>query len=246
MGKDFIWIDESYDQTCIHGKKFYVLCAIKITATPSQIHRVYTSKGHEKGEIHSHVLSSYEKTKGIIRKINNGKAKPKRKLRITELHESVLLSNKKTRRIKTLFLKELFQSDPDINLEIYYVYKNFKENLIINNKNLYQYMSKELLNLFPIQEGSNIIMDICLDCFSSSKEHEDIIRFLREECSLHSTDIVKFDESQANFGLQAVDNVVGTIRRSLHQQAEDKENYEIIKSFIVKGVDIGFKFNYGS
>ncbi|MEY8285635.1 DUF3800 domain-containing protein [Lachnospiraceae bacterium 50-23] len=241
MNKDFIWIDESYDQNCINGNKFYVLCAIKITATPSQIFTTYSKSGMTKCETHHHIYNAHEAIRNKIKAINRG-TKSKGKLLVNELHENKLVSNKKTRRIKTLFLKELFESDPNTNLGIYYVYYNFKDDDIINNKELYQNMAKELLNLCTTLEEATIILDICLDKFSTSTEHKDIIDFLKKECHIKKQDFIHFDDSQSNYGLQAVDNVVGTIRRFLHQQADNKENYEIIKDYIVLSADIGLKY----
>lgn len=241
MNKDFIWIDESYDHECINGNKFYILCAIKIKATPSQIVSDYNKTGVLKCEHHNHILEAHKKTKAKIKEINKSKKKAKDKLRITELHENELFLNKKTRRIKTIFLKSLFQSNPNVGMEIYYVYRNFNNNNIKNNKELYQEMAKELLNLCSKSERTTIILDICLDNFSSAKQHEDIINFLKKECNISEHDVVKFDDSQANCGLQAVDNVVGTIRRFLHQNIDNKENYAIIKDHIVNFSEINIE-----
>lgn len=240
MNKDFIWIDESYDQSCINGNKFFVLCAIKITATLSQIHTDYSKSGTPKYTIHNHINNAHEAIMKKIKKFNR-ESKSKRKLLVNELHENQLVSNKKTRRIKTLFLKELFVSDSSTRLEIYYVYYNFKNDVIINNRELYQGMAKELLNLCIPSEKATIILDICLDRFSSSKVHEDIIGFLKKECDIKEQDCIYFDDSQANYGLQAVDNVVGTIRRSLHQEKNNEENYDIIKDYIIKFLDVKSK-----
>lgn len=233
MNKNFIWIDESYDQICTNGNKFYVLCAIKINATPSQVCFSHSKSGLETRELHSHVLKAYDYMRCEIRRINKNIKNPKKKLRISEFHENQLVLNKKTKKLKTLFLEYVFLKDSNLNIKIYYVYYNFRNNNFKNDKQLYKHMAKELLNLCCTPSKKIAIIDICLDQFTSLKEHQEIISFLRRKCNIGTNDIIKFDDSQSNYGLQVVDLVVGTVRRFLHGQEKNKEDYNLIKSHII-------------
>lgn len=227
MSKSFIWIDESYDS--YGDKRFYILGAIKMNVKKEQIINEHNKKGVLECSIPQHMSSAHKITMSKVRKMN--KHRKKNKIRINELHENELYSKRGLKKIKELFLKEIFQGD--VNIEIHYVYSEFKNTNIVDSPELYKKMATKLLEICPSEEESRIILDVCLDKRTGNKEEREIISFLREELDLDEENEINFVDSQLNAGLQAVDNVVGTIRRFLNDEKEDESNYKIIEGFII-------------
>ena len=84
-----------------------------------------------------------------------------------------------------------------------------------------------------MSKHSEIILDLCLDQHGELKEQNEIIEFLRYKVGIKEPNQIKFMESHANYGLQAVDIVIGTIRRNLHKEKKDEQNFKSIEPFII-------------
>lgn len=228
MGREFVWIDESYDQLDYDEGKFYMLGAVKVTVEGGQITNDLSKSGNIKGFIPLDIVRAYKST---MRKIkNNNKSRTeKKKIRIPELHEANLFTNNNTRIVKSWFIEEFIKCE---NIEIYYVF--FESNAAnVSELKAYKLMLKKLLKICNVSNDSQIILDLCMDQHGDLKEQSKIIEFLRDKVGIKEPHQIKFMESDANYGLQVVDIVIGTIRRKLHKEKKDEQNFKSIEPFIV-------------
>jgi hypothetical protein len=236
MSREFIWIDESYDQFEYEEGKYYFIGAVKTTVEDVQVVNDISKSGKVKGLIPLGIIKSYSNTMKKIKVANGGRTEKKR-IHISELHETEIYSNSKSRIVKNWFLNEVITNN---NIEIYYVYCN-KDNIAIENElKLYKLMIKKLLSIARASQSSEIIMDLCIDQHGNINEEQEIINYLKRTFNIEEPNQIKFMESHANYGLQIVDNIIGTIRRHIHRDKYDKKNYELIQDLIHNFIELTY------
>ena len=143
MGREFIWIDESYDQMDYDEGKFYILGAVKIKSEDGQITNDLSNSGHIKGFIPIDIVVAYKATMKKIKIINKGRTE-KKKIHISELHEAKIFTDNNARIVKSWFIDEFIKC---VNIEIYYVFFDISNGLAVSELKGYKLMLKKLLEI---------------------------------------------------------------------------------------------------